>query len=345
MKELIKTFDLSNQYDILINSYEQIEYAYNNYYDFDSSLISNISNIVICGMGGSAIGGEVLSNLFGNDIRIPIFVNRGYNIPNFTNSNSLVIVSSYSGNTEESISAFLQALANNCKIIAFSTGGKLEELCKVNNVAFIKLKKGYHPRFALYLITFTLIKILEKIKILKDQSSFFNQAIELIKKKGKEYGSENSLSVKLAKEFLGFMPIIYGVYEFNNSLANRIKGQFNENSKLHAFYNLLPEMNHNEIIGWETYQEKDVRFKAIFLMDELVHERIKIRFNVLEKLIINKGVDIIKFNSNEKDFKFRLIDQLYLSDWITYYLAIFRKKDPAEIEYINHLKEELSKIE
>ncbi len=344
MKELIKTFDVSNQYDVLLNSFEQIEYAYNNNYDIDSNLFSNINKIVICGMGGSAIGGEVISNLFGNQINMPIFVNRGYNIPNFIDKYALVIVSSYSGNTEESISSFNQALTTNSKIIAFSTGGKLEELCKVNKVSFIKLKKGYHPRYALYLITFTLVKILEKINILKDQSSFLKNSIEFIKNKGKEHAIDNSLAYKLANEFLGFIPIIYGVYEFNNSLANRIKGQFNENSKLHAFYNLLPEMNHNEIIGWETYKEQDVRFKAIFLTDELVHERIKIRFNVLEKLLINKGVDVVKFNSNEKDFNFRLLDLLYLSDWITYYLAIFRGKDPAEIEYINHLKEELAKI-
>ncbi len=344
MKDLIKNYDLSNQIDVLINSYEQIEYAKNNGYSFEKDDFSGINKILICGMGGSAIGGEVVANLFKNEINLPIFVNRGYDIPLFADKETLVIVSSYSGNTEESISAFLQAVNRRCKIIAFSTGGKLEELCSAHNLPFIKLKKGYHPRFALYLITFTLIKIFERLGFIKNQSIFIDESIELLKNKAKIYQETTSLPLNLALNLTGFTPLIYGAYEFNNSLANRIKGQFNENSKMHAFFNLLPEMNHNEIIGWETYSETICRLKVLYLMDVDMHQRIKVRFNVLEKLLLEKGAEIIKLESSEKNFGLRLIDQIYLCDWMTYYLALNRKKDPAEIDYINHLKQELSKI-
>ena len=238
MKELIETFDTSDQIEVLKNSFEQIEYAANNIYNLPSSEFQDVDKIIICGMGGSAIGGEVVTNLFSNEIDLPIFVNRGYELQSFSNKNTLVIVSSYSGNTEESISAFLQAVNKRCKIISFSTGGKIEELCSAHKLPFIKLKKGYHPRFALYLITFTLIKIFEKLDLINNQSIFIDECIELLKIKAIDYQKDNSLPVKIANNFTGFIPIIYGVYDFNNSLANRIKGQFNENSKLHAFFNL-----------------------------------------------------------------------------------------------------------
>lgn len=344
MKNLINTFDVSNQIDVLKHSYEQIEFAKSNAYNFTVSEFEGIEKIIVCGMGGSAIGGEVVSNLFNKEISIPIFVNRGYDIPNFSDKNTLIIVSSYSGNTEESISAFLQAVNKRCKIISFSTGGKLEELCLAHKLPFIKLKTGYHPRFALYLITFTLIKIFENLGLIANQSDFIDKCIELLKNKALIYDENNSLPIKLANYFTGFIPIIYGVNDFNNSLANRLKGQFNENSKLHAFFNLLPEMNHNEIIGWETFSETSIRAKVIFLLDKEIHPRIKVRFDVLESLLVNKGIEIVKFESNEHDFKLRLIDQIFLGDWLTYYLALNRKKDPAEIDYINFLKQELSKI-
>ncbi|HPN38639.1 MAG TPA: bifunctional phosphoglucose/phosphomannose isomerase [Melioribacteraceae bacterium] len=344
MNKLIEKYDISKQSEILINSYEQIEYAKNNTYSFNNSDYYNINKIIICGMGGSAIGGEVILNLYKNEINIPIFINRGYDLPNICDINTLIIVSSYSGNTEESISSFLQAVNKRCKIISFSTGGKLEQLCEAHNLPFIKLKKGYHPRFALYLISFTLIKILEQLKIIPDQEGFITESSNMLKKLAQEYLKIDSLPIKLAENLTGFLPIIYGVYDFNNSLANRMKGQFNENSKLHAFYNLLPEMNHNEIIGWETYSEFMFRAKVIYLLDKDINPRIKNRFEILEPLLLEKSIEIIKFESEKDSFGLRLLEQIYLTDWVTYYLALNRKKDPAEIDYINHLKIELSKI-
>jgi len=341
MKSMIKKYDISNQIEVLINSYQQIEYTDTNTYNIYSEDFKNIDKIIICGMGGSAIGGDLFSNMFQNEINIPIFVNRYYHLPKFVSENTLVIISSYSGNTEETTTAFKEAIDKKCKIIAFSTGGKVEEICTNNGFSHIKLLKGFHPRFALYLILFTLIKIFSKINVIKDQTDLLNQSIALIKSKGEEYNKENSFPEVIAKNMLGYMPIIYATSDFNNSVGSRLKGQFNENSKLHAFVNFFPEMNHNEIIGWETYSENLAKLKIIFLTDNSMNERVKKRFQIFEELV-SKNVEIIKLESNQNDFKLRLLDLIYLGDWITYYLAIYREQDPAEIDNINYLKNALS---
>ncbi len=341
MKNMIKEYDISNQINVLTNSFKQIEYADTNTYNLDSKNYEYIDKIIICGMGGSAIGGDLFSNMFQNEIPIPIFVNRYYHLPNFVSENSLVIISSYSGNTEETTTAFNEAIEKKCKVIAFSTGGRVEEICTNFGFPHIKLLKGFHPRFALYLILFTLIKIFSKINLIKDQAELLNNSIALIQSKGEEYVKDNSLPEIIAKDIVGFIPIIYATSDFNNSVGSRLKGQFNENSKLHAFVNFFPEMNHNEIIGWETYSENLAKFKIIFLTDKNMNSRVKKRFEIFEELV-NKNVEVIKLESNEKDFKLRLLDLIYLGDWLTYYLAIYRKQDPAEIDNINYLKNALS---
>lgn len=341
MKNMIKKYDISNQIDVLVNSFKQIEYADSNTYDIDKKNYSDLDKIVICGMGGSAIGGDLFSNMFQSEINIPIFVNRYYHLPNFVSENSLIIISSYSGNTEETTTAFNEAIENKCKVIAFSTGGKVEEICKKNGFAHIKLMKGFHPRFALYLILFTLIKIFSKINLIKDQTELLNNSIELIKSKGEEYKKDKSFPEILASNILGYIPIIYASSDFNNSVGSRLKGQFNENSKLHAFVNFFPEMNHNEIIGWETYSENLAKLKIIFILDKSMNSRVRKRFEIFEELV-SKNVEIIKLDSAEDDFKLRLLDLIYLGDWLTYYLAIYREQDPAEINNINYLKNALS---
>jgi len=344
MKELISKFDTSNQLEVLAKSFEQIEYAWQNDIPLKAEDYLGIEKIIICGMGGSAIGGDIFSNLFQENINLPIIVNRNYDLPVFADSKTLVVISSYSGNTEESVSAFLQALNKRCKIISLSTGGKVEELCTAHKLPVIKLKKGFHPRFALYMISFTLIKVFQTIKFIDNQDNFVKEAIDLLKERAKEYSLDNSYPQKLALDLLGFIPVIYVTTDLNNSAGFRLKGQFNENSKLHAFCNVLPEMNHNEIIGWETNLENIFKTKAIFISDVKMHQRIKARFEIVESLIKSNGTEIIKLESDKKSFALRLYDIIFLGDWITYYLAVLRKKDPAEIEYINVLKEKLNEI-
>ncbi len=341
IKELISKYDTQNQFKVLKETYKQIEFSWNNDINLGNLLEKKFNQIIISGLGGSAISGELMQNFLIDDLSISIFINRNYHLPNFANENTLFIASSYSGNTEETLEAFNSALKNKCSIISLTIGGKLEELSLINNIPIIKLQSGYQPRYALGVSFFSLLKVFQELKIISNHNNFVLRIIKIWKKKGEEYSSENNLALHYAELLIGFLPIIYSVQDYTNALGNRFKAQLNENSKMHAFHNVYPELNHNEIIGWENFSESQFRAKVINIIDEVYHPQIKKRFTIITELIRSKDVDIIELHSDGNSFKERLLDLIYLIDWITYYSAILRSKDPSEIDYINLLKKKL----
>ena len=187
IKKLIEKHDTQNQFKVLIESYMQIEYAWENKVDLNSSHAKNINNIIVCGMGGSAISADLLKPFLRDELQIPLFVNRDYVLPKFADEKTLVIISSYSGNTEETISCFKEAVEKGCKIIAVSTGGWIKNFADENNVQCINLKEGFQPRFALGVSFFTLLKILQTVDIIPSQNEVVNEIILLWKNKGIEY--------------------------------------------------------------------------------------------------------------------------------------------------------------
>lgn len=341
IKDFVKKYDPQNQFDVLINSYQQIDFAWSNKIDLSSVAVSDLKNIVISGLGGSAISADLIKNFIANEIHLPIIVNRNYQVPAFSDQNTLFIASSYSGNTEETLSSLNEAIENKCKIICISTGGKLELAAKQNHLPFVKIKDGFQPRYALGLSFFSLLKIFQELKLVPNQNEYVNKIREIWFKKGVLYSDEGNIAYNIAESLIGFIPIIYSVSDFTNAIGYRFKSQINENSKLHAFHHEIPEMNHNEIICWESYQEKHFRTKIIEIEDEIYHPHVKKRFAIINELLENSGLNIIKLKSTEKEFKVRLLDLVYLCDWISYYLGLLRGYDPSEIDYIIKLKEKI----
>lgn len=343
IKNLVEKNDPENQFEVLVNSYKQIETAWNTEIDPSKVDKSKISNIIVSGLGGSAIAGDMLRNYLRSELKYPYQVNRNYNLPSFVNENSLVIISSYSGNTEETISALQDALKMNAQIICLTTGGKIGEIALENNLTVVNLKEGFQPRYALYSSFFVLLKVFQELKLVENQNSFVLDILELVRNKGTEYLNEGNYAFQLAEELVGFTPVIYGVADFTDALAARFKGQLNENSKVHAFHNVLPEMNHNEIVGWETYSEMSNNFKVVQLHDKDYHTQVKKRISVLSELISKMDCKIINLESKLADHKMRLFELVYLTDWISYYIALQREKDPSEIDNIHYLKKVLAK--
>jgi glucose/mannose-6-phosphate isomerase len=341
LEEFVKKYDKQNQYHVLVESYKQIESAWNAEVNLKHSSKNELNNIIISGMGGSAISGDLLKCFLKDEISIPIIVNRDYSIPSYADEKSLVIISSYSGNTEESISSFQDTLKKNCIIIAVSTGGKIIELVKKNNIPWIKLQKGLQPRYALGTSFFTLLKLLQTLKLIPEQDTVVKEIISLWKEKGVEYSKEKNIALAHAQELIGFIPLIY-TSSFLEPVGYRMKCQFNENSKLHAYNNVIPELNHNEIIGWESFFDKQFNLKLISILDEDYYPQIKKRFEITSELIQAASADIISLKSNEEYLKVRIMDLIYLGDWISYYLSILRGFDPSEIENINTLKHRLA---
>lgn len=342
IKEYVQKYDPQNQFDVLINSYQQIEYAWKNELNIPEIDKKDINNIILSGLGGSAISADLLRNFIADELTVPYSVNRNYNLPKYANEKTLFIASSYSGNTEETISALNEAIKSNCKIICISTDGKIAELAEANNICNIKLQKGFQPRYALGLSFFSLLRLFQHLKLISNQTDLVERIRLIWQQKGLLYSAEDNHAITLAKSLIGFIPVIYSVSDSTNSVGYRLKCQLNENSKLHAFHHEVPEMNHNEIIGWESYQEKIFHSKIISIIDDNYHPQTQKRFSILKELFEKAGVEILVLKSTEDNFKVRLLDLIYLSDWISYYTGILRGYDPSEIDNIHTLKEKLS---
>ncbi len=341
IQQLVTACDPDNQFKVLSESYKQIEFAWNNKIDLSKIKKGKIDKIILAGLGGSAISGDLLQNFLKDELNFPFIVIRNYDLPKYADKKSLVIVSSYSGNTEEAISVLKNAIKNNCQIVAVTSGGKIEIIAKKNNIPVVKILPGFQPRYALGLSFFSLLKIFQTLKLIKDQNSVVKRIINNWKTKARTYSEQNNPALLYARSLLGFIPVIYSVDGFNSAAGYRLKSQFNENSKLHSFHNVLPEFNHNEIIGWETFSEYKFNAKVIFLSDKNYHKQIKKRIEVCSSLLSGKKVEIITLSSNEKTFKERLLDLIFLGDWISYYLAVLRNHNPSEIDFIHYLKKNL----
>jgi glucose/mannose-6-phosphate isomerase len=342
IKDLVNKHDPQNQFEVLINSYTQIEHARDNKIDLTSIEGKSFNKIIVSGLGGSAIGGDLIREFLSDELSVPYFVNRNYNLPLFADKETLVIISSYSGNTEETISVLNQAVERGCVIVCLSTGGRIAEIALENNIPLVNLKKGFQPRYALGTGFFSLLRILQILGCCGNQDEIVNKIIKVWKEKGKEYSEENNKAYLYAEELIGFIPLIYSAADITSAAGYRFKCQFNENSKVHAFHNVIPELNHNEIIGWETFTEKQFNAKLIILNDPSYSSQIQKRFTITSELAAAGGIDVLELQSEKEDLKTRLMDLIYLCDWITYYTAVLRGKDPTEIKNINILKEKLA---
>ncbi len=342
ISEYVSKHDPENQFDVLINSYKQIEFSWNNKVELGDLKSNKFDSVAVTGLGGSAISADLMQNFLAGEMKVPFIVNRNYSLPSFINKNSLLIVSSYSGNTEETVSVLNEALDCGCHIICISTGGKVESAALEHDLPLVKILPGYQPRYALGLSFFSLLKVLQTLELVEPQDSVVKDIIDLWKKRGIEYSSEENRAFKLAEGLVGYIPTIYSAADVTSAAGYRFKCQFNENSKLHAFQNVIPELNHNEIIGWESYDENQYRTKIINLIDSVYHPQIKKRFEITSELASQKGVEIINLEGEGENFKLRLMDLIYLGDWITYYTAVLRGFDPTEINNINTLKKRLA---
>lgn len=349
ISEYVNKYDPQNQFDVLIKTYQQINAAWNN--KIDLSLLKNfnerkIHSIIVTGLGGSAISADLIQNFLHNELKVPLIVNRGYTLPKFADGKSLIVISSYSGNTEETISVFLSALEKpelKGNIVCISAGGKIGQTAAENNIPLVKIQTGFQPRYALGLSFFSLLKVLQALQLIENQDMIVNKINNLWKKRGEELSSENNAALNIAQKIIGTIPIIYSAADITSAAGYRFKCQLNENSKMHAFHNLIPEMNHNEIIGWETYAEKQMQARVINIIDPDYHPQILRRFKIISELAAAKKAEVINLESSESDFKQRLMDIVYLCDWISYYSAVLRSFNPSEIDYIHILKERLAK--
>lgn len=304
--------------------------------DKDSIDLKGIKNIVYAGMGGSAIAGDILKELLYQFSNYPFEVVRNYELPNYVSDKTFLIISSFSGNTEETLKCFKDGLKRKAKILTLSSDGDVEKISKKYHIKHIKLKLDCPPRAALGM---TLGALLKKMTFLiKDKS--FNDQIEGSLLKLPDYNFDDENAKKVAKILKGRMVNVYTDSAFS-SVAKRFSNQLHENSKHFSHFNFLPEMDHNEIVGLEKPDFIKTKIFIIFVLFKQMDEKNKKRTLITEKILKDSGFDSMIFEFEDDNRFFNILDSMMTFDLISYYLAIENGVDPMKIERIDILKKRI----
>lgn len=303
------------------------------------------SNIIVTGLGGSAIGGDFLRTYLLGKLEIPIVINRFYYLPSFVNRDSLVIAVSYSGNTEETLSSYKEAREKGAKIIGLTSGGKISESCKSHNVPFLLIPAGFPPRASLGYQVLGLVGIFSKIGLIEDKSAEVREMVDVLKslreEMKREIPTEKNPAKKMSIQLYGKVPVVYASQDLTDVVALRWKDQFNENSKTFAIYNVFPELNHNEIVGWEIPRKVLENFVVIYIRDKGENPQVKKRFEITKTLLKNIASEIIEIWTHGNSLMSRIFSSIYIGDFISVYLALLNGVDPTPVKRIEELKKQL----
>jgi glucose/mannose-6-phosphate isomerase len=301
------------------------------------------AGLVVAGMGGSAIGGALARAAMGDHASRPIFITRAYGLPPWTTPDTMVLCASYSGDTEETLACYESAGALGAKRTVVTTGGRLAEMARADGVPVIPLPSGFQPRAAVAYMIVASLEVAALCGAGPRLTPEIDVAASHIEQLVAEWGpdaAEDSLAKSIARGLSGTTPVIAGA-GLTNPIAYRWKTQINENSKQPAFFNELPELDHNEIVGWEGAPELG-RFSAVFLDDSDAHPRVKERMALTERLIADNAVASFRLETRGQTAIERVISLVLLGDLVSIYLAALRGIDPGPVKLIDKLKAALA---
>lgn len=296
-------------------------------------------SVFISGLGGSGIGGNFVQELVRSECKLPIVVSKGYHAPRWVNKHTLAICSSYSGNTEETLSTFEQLLGTGAKIVCIASGGKLIELAKQHGLDYIQLTGGWSsPRACMGYSIVAQLSVLRSTKLITGK--IFNQVAAAARLLTKDQADIRKKAEKLAKNIGQRTPVIY-VADHAEAVAVRWRQQINENAKMLCWHHVLPEMNHNELVGWKD-QRPDI--VTLWLRNKDDYQRTAIRTDITKGITDGLTKSSFEIWSKGKSFAEKAFYLVHLGDWLSWYLSQERGMDAVEIKVIDYLKNELSKV-
>lgn len=307
----------------------------------------NVEKVIILGMGGSAIGGDLVAALVRYECPVPVYVCRDYRIPRWVGPDTLAIGSSYSGNTEETLSAFRDALSAGAKGVAVTTGGKLGKLAQDEGLPLWVINYSGQPRAVLGYSFLYLLRLLEKAELVGDKTSELEKALRLIEGLQEQIGP--SVPVKdnpakgMAAEIHGHIPVVYGA-GYLAPVARRWKGQFNENAKDWGFFEELPELNHNAVMGYPNPPALKEKLMVILLASSLEHERHGHRFVITREILEREGVPYRWLEPPGQVPLEQVLWSIHFGDFVSYYLALLNGADPTPVDVISYLKKRLAEM-
>jgi glucose/mannose-6-phosphate isomerase len=337
-----RKYDTSGMLAHLKHFPEQCHSAWNKVENYGlPSDYAQVNKVVILGMGGSAIGGEVVSNFVMAESNIPVWIHRDFDLPRFIDEKTLVIAVSYSGNTEETLSAFHQLMQTPAKKLVLTSGGRLAELAVKENIFLSIIDYPAPPRATFAYMFASLVGIFTKLGMLSEKSVDIKQAITALTQTVDELDitvpQESNPAKQLAIKLYGKAPVVYGA-GLLSPVARRWKTQFNENSKNWAFFELFPELIHNAIVGYNFPPQAKKHYFGILLRMSSLHPRIKIQYDVVLKLMEESGIAHDVIDATGENTFTQVLGLILLGDFVSYYLAILNREDPTPVEPINFIK-------
>jgi glucose/mannose-6-phosphate isomerase len=344
--EYIKKYDRSGMIDLIRRFPSDIKDAVQNARHLDIGLFfpdqkaEAITNVIISGMGGSGVSGDIVKDTLSEKLHIPIIVNKTARLPAFASDSSLLIVVSYSGNTEEAISVFKAGLVKKIPMVVITSGGILEDEARRNEIPVIKLPDGYPPRAALPHLLFSVYITLERAGLIETFDP--TQVIKTMKRLGSQLAPEMGVSRNIAKQcalkLRDLEPHVY-IWERYGSVVLRWRTQLNENAKIMAIAGVYPEMNHNEIVGWQG--EMRMKPAALLLRTEDEPKSIVKRIQFTSHLFKRKGRLIEIYAEGTTPLE-KILSLILIGDYTSIYLAVINEVDPTPVEIIETLKQEIA---
>ena len=309
---------------------------------------TGVDSIVVLGMGGSGVSGDVIEAVVEPRLPVPFRVIKSYGpLPEWIGRNTLVIAVSYSGSTEETVTAIKEAHNRGSRIIALSSGGPLGELSREFGLSHIQIPSGLQPRASLGYLTLPVLAALVRVGLVPEMQDDLDEAVEVLSDIASRCHRKQPVGDNPAKDLAmkihGRIPVVYGGYMLGGVAAYRFKCDINEYSKNPAFWNVFPELNHNEIVGWNRLSEVTTRdFIGVWLRHEGEHERINLRFDITRSLIQDKLSEIIEVHAEGKTPLARLLSLIFVTQLAAIYLGLANEVDPGPVAVIQKLKSELA---
>lgn len=296
---------------------------------------SKISEVLICGVGGSGISGTIVSNIFKDECKVPIFVNKSYDIPKWVNRKTLIVISSYSGTTEETVSCLNQSIKTEAKIICIATGGTVIDTAKEHSLDYVIIPTGYQPRAALIYSLIQMVNVLSSQGFIVDKTEEIKNASTLLEAQS----CDATEYARYISQFLvGSVPLIYAddIYE---GIGIRFRHQLNENAKMIAFSSTLPEMNHNELVALFGQTTNTKNYRCVFINTGHDNAEMQKRYDFLKITLDKRGIQWLDIITQGNTPLEKALYTIHLSDWVSYYLSVENDVDPFDVGIIGALKD------
>jgi glucose/mannose-6-phosphate isomerase len=296
-------------------------------------------------MGGSAIGGEFIHRIATLENGLPVRVHRDYGLPPFVDRHTLLILSSYSGNTEETISCFAESLKTDAKKLVLTTGGKLRELAEKEGFPVLPIDYRAPPRAAFPCSFVSLLGVFNTLGLIRDKSDDLDEALQVLRSLSDNIDETMPLASnpakQLAAEMHGHMAVVYGA-GLLSEVAQRWKTQLNENSKVWAFYEILPELNHNAVVGYRFPFEVGAETMVVLLHSSLLHPRVSMRYRLTTEILVKEAIKHKTIEASGQSALAQMMELVLLGDYVSFYLAILNGVDPTQVAPIEYLKSQLA---